>query len=446
MAKTYTHPHWETYVIDKSIYVPLNNEILPLFRPIFFCRTQKGPAGVPIWCDGLESAYKNFGEGTFDLNTKYFSREALYMSSIFNRQGCFITRMVSADAKYASLVLELRVKKTKITQYQKNSAGQFILDANTGKRVPLIENGLPVTEPGLELKWQIRKLEMGGIKKESITNLKPTTYGTGASSYTVYPIMAVRANYVGEYANGIGFKLFVDYENSDDVMMGNLGCIPYMFGLVQKTYGQDTVTAILSAFQNQFETVVLKPNQVDQRVAKNVSFADVIGNEFSGVMPFSVNLYSENIEIIGRLAMDVEKDDDTVFDPHMINLADLTNPEGVAYSHLVMSTEDDAIYLDDTRIMYLQGGEDGSISDSDIESLTSDYLLSGSVYPELMEQPRYPFTHIVDTGVSIQTKRAFIRFLGKHDAFKLILATQDAGMGRLNTKAEDLSVNKACGF
>lgn len=47
MAKVYTYPHWETNVIDNSIYTPLDNEILPLFRPIFFMRAQQGPVGVP---------------------------------------------------------------------------------------------------------------------------------------------------------------------------------------------------------------------------------------------------------------------------------------------------------------------------------------------------------------------------------------------------------------
>ena len=49
MAKVYTYPHWEISVVDKSIYTPIDNEILPLFRPMFFMRTQQGPAGVPVW-------------------------------------------------------------------------------------------------------------------------------------------------------------------------------------------------------------------------------------------------------------------------------------------------------------------------------------------------------------------------------------------------------------
>src|SRR5574344_2136001 len=87
-------------------------------------------------------------------------------------------------------------------------------------------------------------------------------------------------------------------------------------------------------------------------------------------------------------------------------------------------------------------GDDGDIDDATIEELTIQYLRD-LPYPEILDQPRYPFTHIIDTGVAIDTKYTFIQFLGVHDAFMLVPATQDANMGRFNTKAEDLSAGSA---
>ena len=99
MAKVYTYPHWEISVIDRSIYTPLDTEILPLFRPIFFMKTQQGPAGVPVWCSSYTRAATVFGEGTFDDSTEYYSREALFLNSLFARQGAFIVRMADSTAK-----------------------------------------------------------------------------------------------------------------------------------------------------------------------------------------------------------------------------------------------------------------------------------------------------------------------------------------------------------
>ena len=474
MAKVYTYPHWEINVIDNSIYTPLARETLPLSRPIFFMRAQSGLTGVPQWCNDYTSAVAKYGEGTFDQSTKYFSREALYLTNLFARQGAFIVRLAEGNtSNTGSLVLELTVKNKRIKQYQKDDNGQWIYEIdNEGNavldesgnrvRVPVTDtNGAEVTENGYELKWSIRPLKLvdtnsvvGGaavgtatagdesdFTPETISGLKPVTYGTGDEAYTVYPILAVKATSVGAYANDIGVKLFTDTENFDDTLATNLGAMPYTFGLVKKTYGQDTVSAIRTNLGDNVTDFIAKPDQVDSRTARQVSFNDVIGNYYDD-LPVEIKLYDENIETIGELIQNVEIDDATLVSPWAVNLAEPYNINGEPYSHVVMSEDSDAINLNESRILYLSGGADGSIDDSTIETLTRQYL-KDLVYPEILDQPRYPFTHIIDTGVSIETKYAFINFLGVHDAFKLILSTQDANLDRFNTKAEDLSTGSA---
>lgn len=436
MAKVYTYPHWETSVIDNSIYTPLVNEILPLFRPIFFMKAQQGPVGVPVWVDSSTTFKSIFGEGTLDSNTKYYSRESIYLSTLFARQGAFVVRMADSTASKGSVVLELQVKDVEVTQYETDIDGQFVLTED-GDRIPLVDDdSVAIKESGVELKWVARKLEEG----ETIKNLKVKTIGQGNTSYTVYPILAAEASSAGAFANDIGIKLFVDLDNIDDVLAANVASIPYTFGAVKKTYGQDTVSSILSNLQNNSEIFVAKENQQDTRVARNVSFDDIIGNYYDN-LPFDVHLYSDNIKAVGELVQAVE-DDDTLTDPYLVNLTEPYNVNGVPYAHVVMSEDDDAITLNDSRIVYMQGGEDGDISDDAVETLTRQYL-KDLVYPELLDQPRYPFTHIIDTGVSIETKYAYIDFLGVHDAFKVILSTQNANLGRFNTKAEDLSTGSA---
>lgn len=442
MATSYTFPHWEINVIDNSIYTPTAVEVLPLFRPMFFMRAQKGPIGVPVWCTDSNAITDTFGDGTFDDTTKYYSRESLYLQKLCSRQGAFVVRMANADAEYSSLVLQLQVKKLKVTQYRVDTYGQFVLDAN-GNKIPETDaTGATVTEDGVELKWTTRPLTLTGNNPESIKTLKPSTYSTGDATYTVYPILAVKYQNVGEAGNNVGIKFFVEDDGDIDVTLAqNIGSIPYTLGLVEKTYGQDTVSAVKSYLSNITENFVCKPNQVDSRYKKSVSFTEVMKKQY-GSQPIDTYLYSSNIETISKLIQSLEPSDETLTDPYMVNLCEPYNYNGVPYKHVVLNEDSDSIYLNSTRILYLEGGSDGDISDRAIEALTVQYL-NDDIYPEMKDQARYPFTHIIDTGVTINTKKAFIKYLGTNDAFKVILATQDATTGRYNTLDEDLSMGSA---
>ena len=441
MAKNYTFPHWEINVIDNSIYNALTEEVMPLFRPMFFLRAQKGPVGVPVWVENSNDATATFGDGTFDNTTKYYSRESLFLQKLFKRQGAFLVRMANEDAAAASLVLELRVKKTKVVQYETDIYGQFVLDTNGDKVAKTDSTGATVSENGYELKWSVRPLTLTGNKPEKISTLKPTTYGAGEDAYTVYPILAVKAQNVGASGNNVGIKFFVEDTDIDITLATKVKSLPYSFGLVEKTYGQDTVSPVRSDLDNVTENFVAKPNQTDTRYARSVSFNEVMNNRY-GDQPIDTYLYSDNIKAIGALIQAVETDNDTLTDPYLVNLAEPYDYNGTPYKHVVLSEEDGSVYLNSTRILYLEGGADGDISDAAIEALTRQYL-NDDIYPELKDQARYPFTHIVDTGVTIATKRAFIKYLGVNDAFKVILATQDCTSGRYNTLAEDLSLGQA---
>jgi len=465
MAKNYTYPHVEINVDDRSIYTPLVREQLGLFRPIFFMRTQKGVSGVPVWYSTYTEAVAGVGEGTFDYLTPYYSREALFLERVFARQGAFIVRMSDENtADYGSLVLELTVKKVRVPQYETDEDGQFVYEVDdegnvvtdesgNPKRVPVVDgSGAEVVEEGYSLKWSVRPMKLLGPssrvgsatvgdatvtdKPETLANLKPVTYGTGDNAYTVYPILAVKATSVGAYANDVGVKLFTDIDNMNVTLAKAIGSLPYTFGVVQKTYGQDTVSAVRSINDYNTEYFVAKPNATDTTTARNVSFDDIVNGQYEN-LPFDIRLYSENIEAIGRLILEVE-DNETLTDPYLVNLAEPYDYNNVPYRHVVMSDDEDAVNLNESRILYLQGGSDGDITDATIEKLTRQYL-KDLVYKDILDQPRYPFTHIVDTGVTLPTKATFIEFIGKHDGFKVILSTQDCTKEVWNTLAEDYS-------
>ena len=440
MATLYTHPHVKINVIDSSIYVPEVREQNALFRPIFFMRAQKGPLNVPYYCRNYTEATKVFGAGTFDMTTDYYSSEAFFTEGIFPRAGCFIVRLADDTAKAGTIVLELKVQKGKVKQWERDVNGYYVYDPESDERVPLLneDDQTQVEEDGVKLTWNVRTLKENQDHPETLANLKPTTYGSGPTEYVVYPILAAKAKSVGAFANDTGFKFFLDQDNLDHTLARSVKSVPYSFGMVTKTYGQDTVSPILSRLNNHYETFVVRPHQVDLRTNRQVSFDKIMKNNFDEAdIPWDLQLYTDNIETIGKLICDVEDDDDTLTDPFMVNLTSEYNINGKPMPHVEFT--DESLVLNKTFVMYLREGSDGTLTDEVTEELTRQYL-DDLIYPDILDSAKFPFDYIVDTGVSLKTKESFINFMGRgREDFKVLLSTQDKNLGRYNTKAEDLS-------
>ncbi len=440
MSKVYTHPHYKINVIDQSIYVPEVRDQSALFMPVFFMRAQKGPLNVPYYCRNYNEAVTTFGAGTFDETTNYFSREAFFAKALFPRVGCFIVRLAEETAKAATVVLELKVQKGKIKQWERDSNGYYTYSPETDERIPLLDpdTQTQIEEDGVKFTWNVRALKEDQDQPETLKNLKPTTYGSGDNEYVVYPILAAKAKSVGAYANNTGFKFFFDSDNFDATLARSVKSIPYAFGMVSKSYGQDTVSPILSRYQSHYENFVVRPHQIDLRTNRQVSFENVMKNNYrSEDIPWDIKLYTDNIETIGKLVQEVEDDDDTLSDPLLVNLTSEYNVDGKPMPHVEFT--DDSLVLNKTFVVYLKDGADGKLTDAATEELTRQYL-NDLINPDILNAAKYPFNYIIDTGVGLKTKEAFINFMGKgREDFKVMLSTQDSNLGRYNTKAEDYS-------
>lgn len=139
------YPHLEMHVKDKSIYIGLDEQILPLDRPIYMMRTQKGDIGVPHWCPTFTFAKQLFGAETFNKRSKYYSEQSYFLEKCFPGNGAFIMRVADDTAVSASAVLEVGYQENvRVPQWQRNEVtGRFVLN-NDGTRVKINENGEPV--------------------------------------------------------------------------------------------------------------------------------------------------------------------------------------------------------------------------------------------------------------------------------------------------------------
>ena len=448
IALLWTHPHYETRTRDNSIYNYELRETLPLHVPAFFMRAQKGPIGVPVYCPTIDYAKSIFGKGTFDKNTKYYSREAVFTKVAFRRQGVYIVRLAEQTAQYASAVLECHVADAAIKQWERDANGEFKLN-ESGAKIAIIDNetSQQTTKPGTVLTWKVRPLTTEetytGLTVKTITD----TLG-GGGTVTVYPVMSFRATSPGAYGNDVGFKLYFDKEAIEATMVDTIDALTYMFSAVEKTYGQDTVTAVSTTFGDKSVLFALKSKAVDTRLDRDMAASAILSSSYynktyqQSSLPFVTKVYSDNVKLIGdKVLVKEQAEDVTVDGPFMMNLFSCTNIHGVPLRTVELSATvaENVVMLNKNYIIYLSGGVDGEMTDTVIEGLTVQYLTE-DVYPEIRDSARYPITHVYDTGVTLPTKKALVSFLGVRDDVKVILSTQDCTRGKWNTKDEDMSI------
>lgn len=437
-------PHYRINVQDKNIYIPLYREELPLHRPVFFGRAQKGPLGIPVWLGSYDYALSVVGQGTFDKYSKYYSRESVYMQHAFERQGVFFVRLAPETAKSSSVLLSCQVVAADVIQYQKDEYGQFIKDAD-GNKLPKLDatSGDPIKEPGYKLKW----IKSAIAADQDINTIKPATVIANGVTTQTFPILAHRALYPGEYGDGLGFKLHFDPDNMDKAQVSRIGALMYRYYVIQKTYGQDTVSPVRTAYGDSFVLTTMKPDAIDKNLDKNYALTYVLDELFWSSslqvtkLPFAVHTYDNYFKIISEAILAAEPALGEV-NPFMIDIFTGKDSTGSFLDHVEIVTDiNDAnnVVLNENYIIYLSGGDDGDITDASIETLTKQYMMD-DVFPEIVDSARYPFTHIYDTGVVLDTKKTYLTFLGVRDDIKVVLGTQDCSRDRMNTKDEDMSV------
>lgn len=433
MTNVKSYPHYEINVQDNSIYVPTKVDTLPIHRPMYPMKCQKGPVGVPVWCATYSVAATIFGAETFNyLNSSYFSRSAFFLYNTFQNNGAFIVRLADDTADAASLVLELAITSADIEQWTVDGDGNRTVDENGD----YVSQDPVVTEAGYELAWKVRVLE----SDEDIDGITSVT----VTDTTTYPMMVFTATSPGLWGNDTGFSLYYDKDENEVAQIDRVGGVFYSMAPIEKEYGTSTTTPIRDLYTNTFNSFIMKPDVVDTATDTQVSVDDILGNVYDEdyPLPYEVYVYNENFETVGDLcrAVEVNRTDDLTTG-WLVNLVSARDFDNKPYDHVVVTSGTGIASLSSGINHYLLGGADGSLVDADIETLMKSFL-AGDINPDLADKPRYPITHVIDTGFSLQTKYAILDFLDYRDDVKVIMSTQDGALPP-NSKLEDESTGSA---
>ena len=486
MSMVAPYPHVEIDVEDKSIYIPVNEDILPLHRPLYIMRTQKGPVGVPVWCESYTRAKKIFGSNTFNQRSKYFSPASYFLLQQLQSNGAFIMRAGDDTADSARVFVELGVQAVDaVPQYERDAYGKFVYDEE-GKKIA-IESATATA--GYKLIWRAvsTPADINSIDDGAWEDLGPAQ-DPSDKTITWYPMFSFLASNAGAWGNAFGFKLcFSNKDNSGDFIVRN-GSVAYQIAPVELEEGNSTPTVIYDKYNNPAVSGVVKPDTIDSISGVDISFNKKLAASYSDgyELPLSIYYYSDSFKTVGDMIMKAEvaaKDaiaanygnvvdvdgrlgvDGTVvtFVEDLLgvtigeggvtaeSIADDINGADAAFGFManlmtcidrdkrgyfasyVVATSDEGapagcIDMDADATVYMMGGTDGNDADPFIEEYTRKYLTAAANnnHEYLIDYFRMPFNCVIDSGWSIATKKAYLEFMDVRDDLKVYLGTQQS--------------------
>jgi hypothetical protein len=316
-----------------------------------------------------------------------------------------------------------------------------------GEYIPLMTTDptpVPVTEPGLKIRWVVRPL----TSEENYMGLIKTTVVDGAVSKDIYPIKAFKIRSQGKYGNRQGFKLYSTGSEMATVATA-LNSVVYRFApMALPTSVSTTASAIPDINGQRTSDISFKDTAVYDRTGIDYAARYVLGNNYINAvdgettLPYDVYAYGANIGIIGNLVLQYSDELEGI-DPYMIDLISGTDLDGAHYAHLEVDDASTTVVNSDV-INYASGGSDGEVSFTKLQELIVSWL-EGTDHGEFGNMFQHGMTHMSDPGFALDTKYALLNLLDIRDNIKLDLCTQDVSM-RPNTKAEDLSIGQLLAF
>jgi hypothetical protein len=141
------YPHIKMGVRDESIATILEEEVMPLDKPLYFCRAPRGAVGIPTWNPTYQRAVLRYGQSMFNKRSEYWSEQSYFLLKTLTMNGAFIMRVTSDQAEASQVILECGVKTDiDVPQWDRNSiTGAFAL-ADDGSRVKINSQGKPCAE------------------------------------------------------------------------------------------------------------------------------------------------------------------------------------------------------------------------------------------------------------------------------------------------------------
>jgi hypothetical protein len=430
--------------------LPVVREAIPQHLPLIYAQTQRGPL-TPQLVAGKDMM-DMYGAKSFEERSKYFSHQTM-AATICNGNGnaVMLKRVIAANAARASLVLFCEIVEDDIQAYEREADGEVMRDVTGAKMLHPTD-----VVDGYRVRWSIQPLADIDNLRGELKTVGTLVGRTGVDSQK-YPIAAFRLGY-GEYGNNVGLRL--SYPGLSTAQPTDVSVIESQRGMIYRgqfveredAYSLPRVVGSVNA--EQFIDFGLKEDLFNPKTDQDLGFSRLISeyqsiDPSSGFMPKygpmeSMYIYQDNIEEILDLLYVKEEaaNPGAVADRHMLNLFNALDYNDIDHYSFVI--DGSSIQLNENTTHYAVGGSDGSVDELTLDELVRDeclYNWENIEYP-LLDDARYPFSIVYDTGFTLETKKAIIGTLGYRKDISVTGCTQDV-LESANSISEETSIMTA---
>ena len=368
------YPHIQMNVKDNSIATVNMVETLPVHRPLYVMKTQKGPVGRPVWCNTYSEAAAIFGAETFNpANKDYYTKSAAFLRETLTNNGAFISRYIPVTySKNESESITLDKATANIMLYAEVTAEsavpQYEIDPLTGLRAQEWDEktqewvdklkkdayGAVVTEPGIKIVFKYR-----AITEEDYNDPTDPTSGINLDyklSSGVFKIAALKATDPGAYGNDLAISLFYTPKSNDSSDAKYYNTLFYNIGFSAREYNTTTWDAITDIYNRENMAFAANPDTINPDTGASMSLDSVLDKGFSDSthqLPVNFEFSEKNLNYIGLIIAAYEDD--------YLEL----NDDGTPYD------DPKTAYLDGKHAASLNGYGDGN-GNAEIGYLTED--------------------------------------------------------------------------
>lgn len=411
--------------------IPVTPEAIPQNCPLYMFMGKKGKTTTQFMTGGMAALH--YGSETFQETSKFFSHQT-NMAMATAGQGNLIAcrRMVADDAEAPVLVAAIEVVENENPVYEVMPNGRYKVDIN-GDRV---DTG--ATQLGYLVRFvYVEGVDMYNWNKQIV--MDGTWTGNTGQTSKIYPLFAVKGD-IGEHGNNVGFR--ISQEHADTAQPSSVytqkenEAIVYRFSWLEraKLGATPVITKTLLAsdvvdFSFKEGVVNDKTNQTfDYRAIKS-AYEDVTPGFVPRYGPVDdVHFYTAFIKEVQELLFAAESAaaGNNVVSADEINLFGELDYMGRAYKTIQNGpVVANSLSADGVTVNYLMGGDDGTVSEAELDSLVRAFLESDWDNPDepLNSWAKYPFSGFHDSGFELDTKFAMLDTMAKRDDITIDVCT-----------------------